>query len=101
MLAAPAAAKKPKDPEELFNPILGVNYSHWLVGPVVEIATEDEVEAYLLLVDDEGAKAFIDAFWEKRAEGVALFTKPPRQLFDERAAEADKRFSEGASPGRN
>ena len=100
LLAAPGATKKPSDPDELFNPILGLDYSHWLVGPVVEIATEDEVERYLRLVDDDAAREFIDTFWAKRAEGTPIFQKTPKQLFDERAVEADKRFTEGAYPGR-
>jgi len=99
VFAAQAEAKKPSDPEELFNPLLGVEYSHWLVGPIVEIATEDEVEEYLLLTSDEEAETFIDAFWERRAEGLGPFDKTPRQVFEARVEEADKRFTEAAYSG--
>jgi GWxTD domain-containing protein len=102
--AAPALAKKkdkkPSDPAELFNPFLGIDHSHWLLGAVVEIATLEEVEAYLALTSDEEAASFVESFWAKRAEGVGVFEKKPRQVFDARATEADKRFSEGAFPGR-
>ena len=97
---APVEAKKPKDPEDLFNPLLGIDYSHWLVGPAVQIASEREVDEYLRLTSDEQAKAFIEAFWRKRGESVGLFEKSPEQLFEERAVEADKRFTEGTYPGR-
>ena len=94
-----ADAKKPKDPEELFNPLLGVDYSHWLVGPVVEMASEKEVEAYLGLTSDEEARAFITGFWAERNQGTAVFKKTPEDLFRLRVEEADKRFSEGTYPG--
>ena len=103
LLAAPAAAakgKKPTDPAELFNPLLSIEYSHWLVGPIADVASAGEVEAYLALASDEEAARFIDEFWTRRAEGYGFFDKKPRQVFEERAAAADKRFTEGALPGR-
>ncbi|MEM1180475.1 MAG: GWxTD domain-containing protein [Acidobacteriota bacterium] len=98
-MAFPAEAKKPKDPDELFNPLLGPDYSHWLVGPLVEMATEGEVEDFLLLASDEDAEAFVDRFWEARNAGTKVFTKTPQQIFEARAEDADKRFSEGTYPG--
>ena len=98
--AAAAKKKKPRDSNEVFNPLLGIDYSHWLVGPVADIASEEEIDSYLLLASDEEAAEFIQSFWAKRAEGVGFFEKKPRQIFEERAAEADKKFSEGAYPGR-
>lgn len=102
LLAATAAArdKKPSDPEELFNPLLGIEYSHWLVGPIADVATAGEIEAYLALASDQEAARFIEQFWGRRAEGYGFFDKKPHQIFEERAAEADKRFTEGAVPGR-
>lgn len=91
--------KKLPSADELFNPLLGVEYSHWLVGPVVRIADEDEVEAYLALTDDEQADAFIESFWAKRNQGTEIFQKTPRQIYDERVIEADKRFTQEAFPG--
>lgn len=93
-------AKKPKDPDELFNPMLGIEHAHWLVGPIVEMATEEEVETYLFLTSDEKAAEFVERFWAERNEGTPVFQKTPRQLFEERAEEADKKYSEGAYPGR-
>lgn len=98
-LATSAEAKKPKDPEELFNPLLGVQWSHWLVGPIVEIADEQEIDAFLRLTTDEEAAAFARSFWDKRNEGTAVFKKTPEDLFKQRTEEADKRFSEGTFPG--
>lgn len=102
VLAAPpvAEAKKPKEAEDLFNPMLGPDYAFWLAGPIVRIATEEEVEEYLFLVGDEEARAFIEEFWAKRNEGTGVFEKTPEEIFRERAVEADKRFSEGTLPGR-
>lgn len=102
LVAVPATAKKkPKNPEDLFNPMLGPDYAQWLVGPVVEIATAKEVNRFLELISDEEAKTFIAEFWAQRNEGTAVFTKTPEQIFEERLVEADKRYSEGAYPGSN
>lgn len=104
LLAVPAGAakgKKPSDPEDLFNPLLGLEYSQWLVGPVADVASAGEVEAYLALASDEEAARFIDEFWARRTQGYSFFDKKPRQVFEERAEVADKQFTEGAFPGRN
>jgi GWxTD domain-containing protein len=100
LVAAPAFGKKPTAAEDLFNPFLGIDYSYWLVGAIAQIATEDEVRAYLALTTDAEAKAFVDAFWAKRNVGTAVFKKTPQQLFELRSADADKRFSERTYPGR-
>jgi len=105
LLAPPALArkkkdKKPTDPNELFNPLLGIEHSHWLVGAIAEIATLEEIREYLELLGDEDAEAFIDAFWAKRTEGYGYFDKKPREIYEERAVEADKQYSEGAYSGR-
>lgn len=100
LAAVPAAAKKkPKNPEDLFNPMLGPDYAQWLVGPIVEMATAKEVDEFLLLVTDEEAEAFIAEFWEKRNEGTPVFEKTPQQIFADRVQVADKRYTEGAYPG--
>ena len=101
VLVTPAAAlKKPVDAEELFNPLLGVEYSHWLVGPIYEMATDQEERDYLQLLSDEEAKSFIEAFWSRHNEGTELFTKTPQQIFEARAETADSRYSEATYPGR-
>ncbi|MCP3960242.1 MAG: GWxTD domain-containing protein [bacterium] len=100
-LAAPAAAlKKPIDAEELFNPLLGVDYSHWLVGPIYQMASEQEVGQFLRLTSDEEAASFIEAFWKRQNEGAELFKKTPQQIFEQRAEKADSRYSRGTFPGR-
>ncbi len=103
LLLAPAAgakkSKKPTDPNDLFNPLLGVEYSHWLVGPIVEMATAKEVEEFLLLAGDEAAASFVQEFWSRRNEGAGFFKKTQQQIFAARVEEADKRFTEGAYPG--
>ncbi|MDA8021217.1 MAG: GWxTD domain-containing protein [Thermoanaerobaculia bacterium] len=100
IMALPATAKKkPKNPDDLFNPMLGPDYAQWLVGPIVEIATAKEVERFLELISDEEAEGFVAQFWEKRNEGTPVFQKTPQQVYDQRVEEADKRYSEGAYPG--
>ncbi len=103
-LATPAAAapalKKPVDPEEIFNPLLGVEYSHWLVGPIYQLATDQEVAEYQQLTSDEEAASFIAAFWERHNGDTELFKKTPEQIFEQRAETADSRYSEGTFPGR-
>ncbi|MEM7582773.1 MAG: GWxTD domain-containing protein [Acidobacteriota bacterium] len=98
----PAAALKKKgaDAEELFNPLLGVEYSHWLVGPIYHMTTDKEIAEYQALTSDEEAEQFIRAFWERHNEGTELFKKTPEQIFEQRAETADSRYSEGTLPGR-
>lgn len=103
VLAVPGEARKSKkktDAEDLFNPLLGVEYSHWLVGPIHRMASEQEVQEYLQLVDDAGAASFVEAFWSRRNEGTELFKKTPEQIFSARAEKADSRYSEATFPGR-
>ena len=45
------------------------------------------------------AQQFIDAFWERRDPDPARPGNPVRELFEERAAEADRRFTRGRLPG--
>ena len=100
-LAAPAAAlKKPAPSEELFNPLLGVEYSHWLVGPIYQMATDEEVEEFTLLTSDEEAAKFVAAFWQRRNQGTEVFKKTPQQIYSDRAETADSRYSEATFPGR-
>jgi GWxTD domain-containing protein len=107
LLTPPALAKKdkksdqkPSDPNDLFNPLLGLDHSHWLVGPIAEIASLEEIREYLELTDDDSAQAFIGTFWESRAEGYGPFDKKPFDIYEARAAETDKHYSEGAFRGR-
>lgn len=90
---------KPKSAEELFNPLLGVEHSKWLVGPIAYMAEPEEIERYLTLASDADAAAFIEAFWAKRNEGTPIFKETPQDVFEARKEEADKRFTEAASVG--
>ncbi len=97
--SASALKKKEATAEELFNPLLGVEYSHWLVGPIYHIATDLEVAQYQALVSDEEAAEFIAAFWVRHNEDTELFKKTPEQIFEQRAEIANSRYSEGTLPG--
>ena len=101
LMAVPSGALKKNwaDAEEIFNPLLGPEYSHWVVGPIYHMASEEELEEFQLLVDDAEAKAFVEAFWAKRNAGTKVFTETPQQIFERRSEEADKRFTEQAYPG--
>ncbi len=80
-------------PDELINPFLGPEYARWMVGPVAQLASEDERVFYLLIESDEEASAFVEEFWSSRPAGL-------RREFELRAAEADKRYSESGLLGR-
>jgi GWxTD domain-containing protein len=82
---------------DLTNPFLGPDYSAWLIGPVARIARPEEIKAYLALHDDGEAATFIQQFWARRSSGKG---PPALALFEERAAVADKRYSEAGLLGR-
>jgi GWxTD domain-containing protein len=94
------AAKKIYSAEELFQPFLDGELSQWLVGPIGRLASEDEITEYLRLKTADEAKTFIDAFWARRDSDPGKDGNPVRELYETRAAEADKQFSEAAVPGR-
>ncbi len=98
--AAMAAKGKPRKPDELINVLLSPGYAQWLVGPIHRIASQEEVEAYLAIPDDDQARRFIDEFWSRRPGTTGIPGLSLRQLFLDRAEEADKRFTEAAYPGR-
>lgn len=105
LLAVPAGdatAKKRKNREsfEVINPRLGPEYSQWLVGPISRMATAAEMDAYLALRDDAAARGFIDDFWEQRDPAPVRPDNPLRETFEERAGEADRRYTEAGYPGR-
>jgi GWxTD domain-containing protein len=103
LCAAPPAAvgaQKAYSPEELFQPFLGAELSQWLVGPIARLATEQEIDDYLRLKSDDDARAFVDQFWARRDADPARPGNPLLELYDRRAAEADKKFSEAAVAGR-
>lgn len=83
----------PTGPENLTNLYLSPQYSQWLVGPIARMITPDAAQAYLALTDDLAAADFIEAFWRSRPDGQ-------RQTFEERADEADRRYTEAGYSGR-
>ena len=89
-----------RDSTALTNPFLGPEYSGWLVGPISRLATPEEIEAFQALATDEQAQAFVEAFWEKRRRVVDQFGNTVRMVFEKRAAEADRAFSEAGYRGR-
>ena len=99
-LTWPASAfKKAADPDELFNPLLGVEYSHWLVGPIYHMATSSEIRQYQDLVTDDEAQEFIEAFWKERNKDTPVFQETPQDLFEKRSEAANKQYTENAFPG--
>lgn len=105
LAAAPLSAKKkrghdkPTDPDALFNPLLGVDHSRWLVGAIARMASAEEIERYMTLTSDADAAAFIEAFWAQRNKGTPIFKRTPEQIFEARVAQANKRFSEAVIAG--
>ncbi|HEY9422380.1 MAG TPA: GWxTD domain-containing protein [Thermoanaerobaculia bacterium] len=85
---------------DLTNPFLGPDYSAWLVGPVSRIATPQEVEQFLALPDDRQAAAFVESFWNRRDPAPDRPGNPLREAFDERSAEADRKYGEAGYLGR-
>ncbi len=82
------------------NPSLSPEYATWMVGPVASLATPQEVSAYLALNDDAAAQAFIRQFWETRNPTPGRPGNPLLQTFEQRAAEADRLYTESGLPGR-
>jgi GWxTD domain-containing protein len=84
---------------ELANPLLGPEYTAWLIGPVARIASPAEIKAYLALHDDREAADFIQQFWERRNPRPGS-RNPLLALFEERAEVADDKFTEAGVIGR-
>ncbi len=95
------AAKKVKPPkrEQIVNVFLGIDYSHWLVGPIYYLATPEERAEYLSLASDDDAVAFIGEFWKKRDPEPEIFGNPVKDLYDRRLEIADRRYREGTTLG--
>lgn len=99
--AVPAArADQPKKERfELVNPLLNPKLSQWLVGPIAWIATEKEIEEYLLLTSNEAAEEFIEEFWARRDPVPQRPDNPARREFEKRKEDAASRYAEGELPG--
>ena len=99
-LACGGGASAPRAAAELTNPRLSPEHSQWLVGAAGRMATAEEVQAFLRLADDAAATAFEESFWERRDPDTTRPGNPVRELFERRATEADRRFSEAGYRGR-
>jgi GWxTD domain-containing protein len=84
----------------LTNGLLGPAYSQWLVGAIARMATLEEINAYLALSDDLAAADAIEAFWRARDRAPEEPGNALRATYEERAFEADRRFSEATYLGR-
>lgn len=89
----PAVAQDPSLVEDM-NPLLGPKYAQWMVGAVGQIASKAEREEFLYLRSDAEAERFIEAFWASPEHQLI------KQLFDQRATEADRIFGEAGIAGR-
>ncbi len=86
--------------DELINVFVSPRYAQWLVGPVARLASTEEIESFLAIVDDDEAERFIDEFWAQRPPVPGVPGLTSRQQFEQRAEEADRMFTEAAFPGR-
>lgn len=99
-LAASAKERKSERLEDLMNPLLGPDYSLWLVGPISRLATREEIGRFQRLASDAEAKAFVEEFWAKRDPDPEYEGNSLREKFEERAREADRKLGEAGAPGR-
>jgi GWxTD domain-containing protein len=82
------------------NPSLSPEYATWMVGPVALLATPQEVGAFLALSDDAAAQEFIRQFWQRRNPTPDRPGNPVLATFEQRAAAADRLYTEAGLPGR-
>jgi GWxTD domain-containing protein len=94
-----AKERKSERLEDLMNPLLGPDYSLWLVGPIGRLATKDEVERFKRLTNDAEARAFVEQFWANHDPDPQFEGNSLRERFEERAREADRKFGESGVPG--
>ncbi len=100
VLGCGSPAPRARSAADLTNPFLGPEQSSWLIGPVARIATPEEAKTFLALTDEAQAAQFIEQFWAQRDPNPGKPGNPLREAFDERAAEADRMFSEAGYRGR-
>jgi GWxTD domain-containing protein len=100
LVASCAPAPATRAVADLTNPYLGPAYSGWLIGPVVHLTSSTEVAEFLALRSDQQAERFIARFWSERDPRPEEPGNPVRELFESRAQEADRRYSEAGYAGR-
>lgn len=97
---ASAGAPQAQSAASLTNPSLSPEYATWMVGPVALLATPQEVGAFLALNDDAAAQEFIRGFWQRRNPTPDRPGNPLLATFEQRAAQADRLYTESGLPGR-
>lgn len=90
---APVVAQESSLVEDM-NPLLGPKFARWMVGATGQITSKKEREEFLSLRSDDAAEKFIETFWSKPEHQLI------QQVFEERAAEADRTFTEAGVAGR-
>ena len=78
---------------------LSRSYQDWGETAVSYIMMSKEKADWASVKTDADAKAFIDLFWARRDPTPTTAPNELRQLFENRIAEADKRFGAGKTPG--
>jgi GWxTD domain-containing protein len=96
----PPGEVTPHHTAALNNTYLSPALSQWLIGAISQMASPEEVRAYLELRDDATAESFIEAFWGARDADPSRPGNPLRELFEQRERDADRRFSEAGYLGR-
>ena len=98
--AAERGKRKPRAADELINVFLSPGNAQWLVGPIARLASEEEIEAFLEITEDDEADRFIAEFWSRRRpmEGIPGFTA--QLQYEHLAEEADRLYGEQTFPGR-
>jgi GWxTD domain-containing protein len=98
--SAAVLADRPKQSrEELINPLLGPEWSQWLVGPISWIATSKEIGEFLSLLDDGAAAEFVERFWKNHDPYPLREDNPLRETYEERLEKANELYAEGGFPG--
>ena len=96
-----AERRKARPPGELVNVFVSPGNAQWLVGPIALMASDEEVDAYLEITDDEAAERFIDSFWSRRKPIGDTPGLTARQQFEHLAEEADRLYGEETLRGRH
>ena len=100
LVGAALAGAAPRDDVDLLNVALGPGYASWLIGPWGRLASDEEVREFQHLAADEEAEAWVESFWERRDPDPERLGNPVRELAEERAQEADRRFAQAGFAGR-
>jgi GWxTD domain-containing protein len=97
--ATAASAVRGGEPD-VFNYALSPELAGWMIGAPARLATAREIREFTALTDDAAARRFIEKFWAARDDDPKLPGNPVREAVEERAIEADRRFTEAGRPGR-